>query len=52
MLPFGAERRYGETPFVPQPEAVEPPVFVRVENTMDRFYGQQEQIGERKKIEG
>jgi hypothetical protein len=36
MLPFGAERRYGATPFVPQSEEVAPPKFVRVENTMDR----------------
>jgi len=36
MLPFGAERRYGATPFVPLGEEVAPPKFVRVENTMDR----------------
>lgn len=36
MLPFGAERRYGETPFVPAAIEVEPPRFGRVENTMDR----------------
>jgi SAM-dependent methyltransferase len=36
MLPAGAERRYGATPFVPGPEEVAPPKFVRVENTMDR----------------
>jgi SAM-dependent methyltransferase len=36
MLPAGAERRYGETPFVPRAEEVPAPEFVRVENTMDR----------------
>ena len=36
MLPSGAERRYGETPFIPLAEAVPPPVVIRVENTMDR----------------
>jgi SAM-dependent methyltransferase len=36
MLPAGAERRYGETPFIPGRIEVEPPRFVRVENTMDR----------------
>jgi tRNA (mo5U34)-methyltransferase len=36
MLPAGAERRYGATPFVAQSEEVAPPKFVRVENTMDR----------------
>jgi SAM-dependent methyltransferase len=37
MLPFGAERRYGETPFVAANATnVAPPAFVRVENTMDR----------------
>jgi hypothetical protein len=36
MLPAGAERRYGETPFVAQREEVAAPQFVRVENTMDR----------------
>jgi tRNA (mo5U34)-methyltransferase len=36
MLPFGAERRYGITPFVPVCEEAAPPKFVRVENTMDR----------------
>ena len=36
MLPQGAERRYGETPFVPMPESVAAPEFVKVENTMDR----------------
>jgi SAM-dependent methyltransferase len=36
MLPPGAERRYGETPFVPHTAEVDAPQFVRVENTMDR----------------
>ncbi len=36
MLPFGAERRYGAMPFVEGPVRVAPPVFARVENTMDR----------------
>ncbi|MDQ1468792.1 MAG: tRNA (mo5U34)-methyltransferase [Bryobacterales bacterium] len=36
MLPSGADRRYGETPFVPLSEAVPSPAFIRVENTMDR----------------
>jgi SAM-dependent methyltransferase len=36
MLPAGAERRYGETPFIPQAQTVAAPEFVRVENTMDR----------------
>ncbi len=36
MLPHGAERRYGQTPFVAREESVALPVFVRVENTMDR----------------
>ncbi len=36
MLPAGAERRYGDTPFIARAEEVAPPVFVRVENTMDR----------------
>ena len=37
VLPFGAERRYGETPFMAS-AAIEAasPVFVSVENTMDR----------------
>jgi tRNA (mo5U34)-methyltransferase len=42
MLPLGAERRYGETPFVPETEQLQAPTFVRVENTMDRtttFHG-------------
>jgi SAM-dependent methyltransferase len=36
MLPSGAERRYGETPFIAAAPEVAPPEFVRVENTMDR----------------
>jgi tRNA (mo5U34)-methyltransferase len=36
MLPLGAERRYGETPFAEAAVEVDAPVFVRVENTMDR----------------
>jgi SAM-dependent methyltransferase len=36
MLPPGAERRYGETPFVEAAVEADAPVFVRVENTMDR----------------
>jgi len=36
MLPAGAERRYGETPFVEAEIEAAAPVFVRVENTMDR----------------
>jgi hypothetical protein len=36
MLPAGAERRYGETPFVAGSIEAEAPRFVRVENTMDR----------------
>jgi SAM-dependent methyltransferase len=36
MLPAGAERRYGETPFVARYIEVDPPRFVRIENTMDR----------------
>lgn len=40
MLPAGAERRYGETPFVARAAEgaaeVAAPAFVRVENTMDR----------------
>jgi SAM-dependent methyltransferase len=42
MLPAGAERRYGETPFVPHVEEMAPPQFVHVENTMDHsgtFHG-------------
>jgi len=43
MLPSGAERRYAQTPFVPEPlETEAPPVWLRVENTMDRstvFHG-------------
>jgi SAM-dependent methyltransferase len=35
MLPAGAERRYGETPFVGAAEEVDVPVLIRVENTMD-----------------
>ena len=36
MLPAGAERRYGETPFVEEAVSAPAPEFVRVENTMDR----------------
>lgn len=36
MLPAGAERRYGETPFLPSTVEVAAPEFERVENTMDR----------------
>jgi SAM-dependent methyltransferase len=36
MLPAGAERRYGETPFMAQSEELAAPQFIRVENTMDR----------------
>jgi hypothetical protein len=37
MLPAGAERRYGETPFIPAAiDDVACPVFAKVENTMDR----------------
>jgi SAM-dependent methyltransferase len=36
MLPPGAERSYGETPFVACPGEADPPRFVRIENTMDR----------------
>ncbi len=36
MLPPSAERRYGETPFVAERVEVDPPRFVRTENTMDR----------------
>jgi SAM-dependent methyltransferase len=36
MLPAGAERRYGETPFVERPIATAAPKIVRAENTMDR----------------
>jgi tRNA (mo5U34)-methyltransferase len=36
MLPAGAERRYGETPFAGKREVVAAPRFQRVENTMDR----------------
>ncbi len=36
MLPAGAERRYGETPFIPRSEDAAAPQFVRAENTMDR----------------
>jgi SAM-dependent methyltransferase len=36
MLPPGAERRYGETPFADAEIEVAPPVFTRIENTMDR----------------
>jgi SAM-dependent methyltransferase len=35
MLPAGADRREGETPFVAQDDAVAAPRFTRVENTMD-----------------
>ncbi len=38
MLPAGAERRYGATPFLPRGENVPAPEFVRVENTMDRSH--------------
>ena len=36
MLPAGAERRYGETPFIGRDPEVPAPAFGRVENTMDR----------------
>jgi len=36
MLPAGADRQTGETPFVPLSEELPPPRFTRVENTMDR----------------
>jgi SAM-dependent methyltransferase len=36
MLPPGAERRYGETPFIGREPVAPPPTFVRVENSMDR----------------
>ena len=36
MLPAGVERRYGDTAFVAVGEQTAPPVFTRVENTMDR----------------
>jgi tRNA (mo5U34)-methyltransferase len=36
MLPQGAERRYGATPFRGEEVSVAAPVLVRVENTMDR----------------
>lgn len=36
MLPAGAERRYGETPFVERETTTAAPVVVRAENTMDR----------------
>jgi SAM-dependent methyltransferase len=37
MLPAGAERRYAQTPFAgDSASSVAPPVWVRVENTMDR----------------
>jgi tRNA (mo5U34)-methyltransferase len=36
MLPPGAERRYGETPFLQGIQGVQAPRFVRIENTMDR----------------
>jgi tRNA (mo5U34)-methyltransferase len=35
MLPAGAERRYGQTPFVGGPVETAAPVLIRVENTMD-----------------
>ena len=36
MLPAGAERRYGQTQFVPVAEEIPAPAPVRAENTMDR----------------
>ena len=36
MLPVGAERRYGETPFTEREATTAAPVVVRAENTMDR----------------
>jgi tRNA (mo5U34)-methyltransferase len=36
MLPTGAERRYGDTPFIEREIATEAPVVLRAENTMDR----------------
>ena len=36
MLPAGAERRYGETPFVERETTTAAPVVLRAENTMDR----------------
>ncbi len=36
MLPLGAERRYGETPFREAAIDCDPPKFIRIENTMDR----------------
>jgi SAM-dependent methyltransferase len=36
MLPLGAERRYGQTAFLEGVLEVDPPVVVRVENTMDQ----------------
>jgi hypothetical protein len=36
MLPAGAERRYGDTPFIEREIATDAPAVVRAENTMDR----------------
>ena len=36
MLPPGAERRYGQTPFIDERIDCDPPRFIRIENTMDR----------------
>jgi tRNA (mo5U34)-methyltransferase len=36
MLPPGADRRYGQTQFVPESAAVAAPALLRAENTMDR----------------
>jgi len=36
VLPAGAERRYGETPFIPEPIEVEAPNLVLVENKRDQ----------------
>jgi hypothetical protein len=42
MLPRGADRRYGQAQFEPQPASVPAPLFLGTENTMDRttvFHG-------------
>jgi hypothetical protein len=47
MLPAGADRSDGETPFVPEPGEVPAPSFVRVANSMDGgavFHGYRNEI--------
>jgi hypothetical protein len=36
MLPPGADRRYGQTQFIPDAQEIPAPVLIRAENTMER----------------